>query len=101
MMKHTIRNGAFYLCTEDGQTFYLGKGQATVEQPSVTTVAEIPYKIDMLNYPMSITLAVHLDTDDLLKRMLGMTPYQWRKKHLTKEQFKHWKRCYNRKRTKK
>lgn len=101
MMKHVIRNGAFYLCTADGQTFYIGEGEAIVEQPEIKTVAEIPYKIDMRNYPMTFTLDIQLDADDLLKRMLGMTPYQWRKKHLTKEQFKHWKRCYNRNRTKK
>lgn len=101
MIKHTIKNDSFYLCTEDGQTFYLGEVQATMEQPQIQAVAEIPYQIDVRNYPKSVTVSVQLDADDLLKSMLGMTPYQWRKAHMPKEQFKHWKRCYNRNRTKK
>lgn len=89
-----IDSGNFYISTADGETFYLGSGTAQLEREE-RVVSEIPYEIRALK-PFKLSISVNFDKDAILRQMLGMSEYQWRKTNMSPAEFKYWKRCQNR-----
>lgn len=96
MVNNILEKGNFYISTADGDTFYLGSGTSTLTREE-RVVSEIPYEI-RAHEPFKLSISIDFDTDRVIRQMLGMTEYQYRKANMTPNDFKHWKRCQNRKR---